>query len=129
MEALLAFANDIVFFYRASLKSFHALNTILEEFSDFFGFEINISKIFATFSTQMHDKMKHAFILGFQVQTLPIMYLGVALTGKFILHRECDYLIVDLQGIHTCWSHCSLVYPTWGGCNSYNGTSMGSSAA
>lgn len=50
VESHLAFADDVVFFCRASVKSFNTLKEILEEFESFSGLKINAGKV--TLSSQ-----------------------------------------------------------------------------
>lgn len=60
----------------------HRLIDILEEFPSFTGLEANRPKSSVTFSKVYEDKLELQNMLGFQVKTLPIMYLGPNLEEK-----------------------------------------------
>lgn len=96
IEPQLAFADDITFFSRASIKSFNAINDILEEFIGFIGLQVNRARSYAAFSRKVHDGNFLSKILGFQVKSLPVKYLGIPLTGKSISHKDYDCLIAQL---------------------------------
>lgn len=84
VESHLAFADDVAFFCRASVKSFKAIKDLLEEFSTFSGLEINPQKSFVVFSKHVNDGNALAGILGFQTKELPVRYLGTPLTGSLV---------------------------------------------
>lgn len=108
MESHLAFADDIVFFCRASSKSIRALHEVLDEFSSFSGLQINVEKSLAIFSKRVTDKVELAAMLGFQVGELPIKYLGTPLTGKMVRYKDCDKLLAELRCLLTRWSEKKL---------------------
>lgn len=92
----LGFADEIVFFYSAYRKSFLTIKEILDEFSDF-----KRRKSFATFSNKVQDGVDLVGILGFEVKSLLIKYLGTSLIGKSIFSKDCDY---HLQAILARWN-------------------------
>lgn len=101
VESHLAFADDIVFFCRASSKSIRAIREVLDEFSTFSGLKINGEKSLEIFSKRVMDRVELAAILGFQVGELPIRYLGTPLTGKMVKYKDCDKLLAELRGLLT----------------------------
>lgn len=98
----------MAFFCRASIKSFRALNDILEEFAIFSGLKINCQKSFVVFSKRVNDGNALASILGFQTKELPVSYLGTPLTGRLIRYKDCDERLAELRGILTRWSSKKL---------------------
>lgn len=60
VESHLVFADDIIFFNRASNKSLSGLWEILDEFTEFSGLQINREKSFAVFSKRVTDKVELA---------------------------------------------------------------------
>lgn len=110
MESHLAYADDIIFFCRASHKSIRALRDTLDEFTTFSGLKINGEKICAIFSKRVMDGAELFAILGFQLRELPIKYLGTPLTGKSIRYRDCDGLLAELRSLITRWSGKKLSY-------------------
>lgn len=108
METMLAFVDDVTFFIRASVKSFHMIKSILEDFSSFTSLHVNHLKNNIVFSKQVHDASVIVGILGFQVQALPIKYLGVPIS---LYHTMIAFfLIADLQSIIARWSKRKLSY-------------------
>lgn len=110
MESHLAFADDIVFFCRASHSSIKALRDTLDEFTTFSGLKINGEKSCAIFSKRVTDRAELAAILGFQQCELPIKYLGTPLTGRSIRYRDCDGLMAELRSLITRLSDRKLSY-------------------
>lgn len=110
IESHLAFADDITFFCRASIKSLTSLREVLAEFEEFSGLRINPRKSSIIFSKRVTDKAQLASILGFQIKDLPIKYFGVPLTGKAIRFSDCDGLLAELKNILTRWSSKKLSY-------------------
>lgn len=110
VESHLAFADDIVFFFRASRKSIVHLREVLDEFSSFSGLRINHEKSFAIFSKRVTDRVELAAILRFQVKELSVKYLGTPLTGKSISYKDCDALLAELRALLTRWTGKKLSY-------------------
>lgn len=81
------FSDDFIFFCRASMKSFVALNDILCDFTDF---EVNHSQC-------VNDVDNLDSILGFLVKSLPMQYLGVPITRKAIAYKYCQSLNTDYR--------------------------------
>lgn len=97
VESHLAFADDFIFFCRASVKSINKLSTILCDFSEFSSLEINNSKSFPIFSKQVEDALALVAILVFPVKSLPMHYLKVFIIGKAVAHEDFQLLIENLQ--------------------------------
>lgn len=110
VESHLAFADDVTFFYRVSVKSFKALSNILEEFASFSGLKINCQKSLAVFSKRVSDGNDLASILGFQTKELPVRYLGTPMTDRLIRYKDCDGFLAELRSILTRWSSKKLSY-------------------
>lgn len=110
VESHLVFADDVVFFCRASQKSIRALREVLDEFTEFSGLKINCEKSFTIFSKRVTDKSDLAAILGFQTAELLIKYLGSSLTKKSVRFKNCDSLLEELRGFLTRWNRKKLSY-------------------
>lgn len=81
IEPMLVFADNITFFCRASHKSFITIKTILDEFTEFTGLRVNGTKSKITLSKRVQNGQELGAILGFQLQSLRISYLGTPFTG------------------------------------------------
>lgn len=57
VESHLSYANDITFFCRARNSSFQTLQSILDEFADFVGLEINCNKSYVVYSASVANKI------------------------------------------------------------------------
>lgn len=79
VEDHLAFADDVVLFYRVNEKSFKAIREILEGFRDFSGIEINSTKSVVVFSKFVVNRDELVAILGFPDVSLPITHLSVSI--------------------------------------------------
>lgn len=88
VESHFVYADDVIFFCRASTKALTALKEILNEFIAFSGLQINAGKSSIIFSKRVADSAQLAAILGFQINELPIRYLGTPLTEKLIRYRD-----------------------------------------
>lgn len=97
VEAHLTFADDVVFFTWASRKYLSALNNILDEFY-----------IFSGLSKKVYDKEDMSNILGFLINSLPV--IGVPMTRRAIRHKDCEYLIASLKKFLARWSKKNLSY-------------------
>lgn len=104
VESHLAYADDVTFFCRASTKALTVLKGILDEFEAFSGLRINAGKSSVIFSKRVDNKSQLAAILGFQINELPIRYLGTPLTGRLIKYRDCDSMLAELRNFITRWS-------------------------
>lgn len=97
VEPQLGFEDNLIFFCQHHIsKSLTTIKGILCEFTQFMCLQFNCGKSFVTFSKRVNDGDELAGILGFQLKSLPIMYLGVPLTCKSISHKDCHDLISDL---------------------------------
>lgn len=56
VEPIIAFANDMTFFSRASYKSLKTISEILDEFCSFSGLQVNATKSLVIFSKKVNDK-------------------------------------------------------------------------
>lgn len=96
VEPILAFVDDIALFCRASTKSISMVKSILDDFSEFSGLQVNNSKSQIVISKRGHNSMTLAAIMGFQVKHLPTKYLGTPIMSKSISQKECTSLVVEL---------------------------------
>lgn len=90
IEPMLAFAVDVTFFPRPLVKSLSTIKSV---------FDVNQSKSNIISSKQVNDDQELASMLGFQIKSLSIKYLGVSIIRKSISHCVCDFLIAVLKGI------------------------------
>lgn len=72
VESHLTFADDVMFFGRASTWKFLILKCILNEFSSFSSLEINHDKSFIVYSAKVGNNEVLASILSFQIRQLLI---------------------------------------------------------
>lgn len=84
---------------------------ILEEFTSI-RFKINRGKKSVAFSKLSQENENLINILGFQERQLPVMYLGIPITGKKKTQGQCWKLIQPIEKLLVKWS---------GKCMSYGG--------
>lgn len=99
----LMYVDDVLMFTKANTKSVNRINGILEKYTTFSSLELNRNKSFITFSKFCEGNWELQSILGFQTKALPIMYLGVPITGKKKIHNQWE-LIQSIEKLLVKWS-------------------------
>lgn len=107
----LAFADDLFIFSKADLHSVTIIKQTLEEFQKISGLKPNLQKSMV-FSSGLNSQKQAelAQVLGMQIGTLPIKYLGLPLTMDKLSFVDCCPLLDRLTTRVTSWANKNLSY-------------------
>lgn len=94
-----------------SPSSIHATMMVFKEFSEMSGLHINTSKS-AMFvgGRNQHETTEVASVVGLQVETLPIRYLGLPLTTNTVTVHDYSPLIDKILSRFLSWTSKYLLY-------------------
>ena len=95
----LCFADDLLIFYKASLRSIHIIKAALLEFEELFGLKANPSKSYF-FCSGISDRVKQLLLgeLKMNARHLPVRYLGVPLFSIRLSAVDCGALLDEITG-------------------------------
>lgn len=107
----LAFADDLFIFSKADVNSVTSIKNTLNVFQEISGLKPNLQKSMV-FTSGIKSQTQAAIscILGMQLGTLPIKYLGVPLTTGKLSHDNCRPLLDRLSAKVNSWSCKVLSY-------------------
>ena len=107
----ICFADDLLLYCHADMVSVDILNCALHSFMNQSGMSINPDKssIFLTGIDQSLQRDIQA-MLGFQIKTPPITYLGVPLLTKRLTNNDCNKLVETITARIKLWTSASLSY-------------------
>lgn len=90
----LFFADDLMLFFDASPWAAGNIKKLLDDFNCFAGLGANLGKSRIFFSNcNPETKFEISAIMGFQVQILPVKYLGLSLFSNRLTCMECQPLV------------------------------------
>lgn len=103
------FFDDNMLFSYPSVQEARQLNSLLTDFSDASGANINKSKsqVFF-FNTPVNTQAVIARILGFSIDVLPSKYLGAPLTASALKHSSWKILLEKLEARLSLCTHRAL---------------------
>lgn len=96
-------ADDVLIFSEGNLNSLLAIKDILAVFSNFSGFEINNEKSSACYSKMVEGLLYIQDIIGFPSKPLPLLYLGIPISGKRKSYGQCLSLILPMERTLSRW--------------------------
>lgn len=107
----LAFADDLMFFFKADIKSPLLMKKYLEDFSVVSGLKVNYQKSHVFFGAFL-DGLKQTLLeqLGFVEGKLPMKYLGVPLIPSKLSISACAPIVEKVQNKLSKWSSKTLTY-------------------
>lgn len=107
----LAFADDLFIFSKADINSVTTIKHTLDLFQSTSGLKPNLQKsMIFTSGLNSQAQVAIAHILGMQVGTLPIKYLGVPLITGNLSHANCLSLLDRLSAKVNSWTTKVLSY-------------------
>lgn len=103
------FVDDNMLFGHPSIQEAFQLKSLLTDFSDASGANVNKSKsqIFF-FHTPVNTQATIARILGFSIVVLPSKYLGAPFTALALKHSSWKILLENLEAHFSLWTHRAL---------------------
>lgn len=107
----LCFADDLLVVSNGDVDSATTIKKALEEFSGISGLIPNVGKstlFFGSVKQEIQNQIKS--IMGFNIGTLPVRYLGVPLVSKKIGIKECKPLIDKVKSRIIDWKNKSLSF-------------------
>lgn len=107
----LSFADDVMIFCNADIRSVQLIREALASFSRISGLTINRCKSSVFLSgVEMGLRTEIINCLGFNSGTLPVKYLGVPLISTRLTHQHCMPLIERITSRIKNWTTTSLTY-------------------
>ena len=107
----LCFADDLMVFCRADSGSVRVIKAALDEFAWLSGLTINPVKSHVFISgVSEEDCDQLRTILGFQMGTLPVRYLGVPLITSRLQISDCAPLVERILSRIRLWTSATLTY-------------------
>lgn len=107
----LAFGDNLFIFSKADLHSVTIIKQKLEEFQKVSGLKPNLQKKHGFYLwIKLPKQAKIAQVLGMQVDTLSIKYLGLPLTMGKLTFAECSALLDKLTSRVTIWTNKNMSY-------------------
>lgn len=107
----ICFADDLLLFCHADERSCHILKSSLVSFSELSGLNINHAKS-ALFLSGVTPQVRQALsnIMGIQLQSPPIRYLGLPLITTRLTYVDCLPLINRITTRIRLWTSATLTY-------------------
>lgn len=107
----LGFADDLIAFFHGDGNSAKALAEVLQEFKVCTGLEVNNNKSSLFLAGVSSDvKMNIGNYLQFQVEELPVKYLGLPMISSTLSHSQCSPLLERIRKRVNSWKNKSLSY-------------------
>ncbi|KAK3193362.1 hypothetical protein Dsin_024672 [Dipteronia sinensis] len=107
----LCFADDLIMFCHGSTPSTTILKMSLDDFSSLSGLKANPTKSNIFLSSVPNDSRQQLInILGYNVGSLPIRYLGIPIMSSKLGHLNCSLLLVKVSNKISSWMSRCLSY-------------------
>ncbi|XP_019225652.1 PREDICTED: uncharacterized protein LOC109207224 [Nicotiana attenuata] len=105
------FADDLLMFCKADLKSIKLLQDAFLKFSRASGLQENPNKS-SGYIACINERMKELILreLGYNEGSLPFKYLGVPLAPKKLSNQQCRPLVEKITARISCWTSKLLSY-------------------
>lgn len=102
---------DLFIFSKADLHSVTIIKQTLEEFQKISGLKSNLQKSMVfTSGLNSQKQAEIAQVLGMQIGSIPIKYLGLPLTMGKLTFADCSSLLDRLTSRVTSWANKNLSY-------------------
>ena len=108
----LAFADDLLIFCKGDLSSVREVKTCLGEFFEMSGLRVNVAKstIFTSGVKTREEEEEMVDLLGYEVGTFPVPYLGTPLHTKKLSREGYAPLLDKVKGLIDTWATRTLSY-------------------
>jgi hypothetical protein len=107
----LCFVDDLLLFCHGDTKSVGVMKNAIEEFGSYSGLTPNYNKstiIFGSLSDEEQNRILE--IMSFEVEKLPVRYLGVPLISKILGVKDCKCVIDRVKSKVSNWKNKCLSY-------------------
>jgi hypothetical protein len=100
----LCFADDLLIFFAASIRSVKVIKDVLDDFEQILGLKANPSKS-SIFLAGVNPVLKQDILemLHMPEGVLPVRYLGVPLISKRLTYVDCESLVAKITAIIDSW--------------------------